>query len=65
MTVPEIGRSDHGDPSLWTWQQWADDVAEFCRTLDIEAPVLLGTSCGGRVAMTCALARPAHAATVT
>ena len=52
------GRSDHGDPALWTWQQWADDVAEFCRTLDIGAPVLLGTSCGGRVAMTCALRHP-------
>jgi len=25
------GRSDHGDPDLWTWDQWADDVAGFCR----------------------------------
>ena len=29
------GRSGHGDPSLWTWDQWADDVAVFCRVLGI------------------------------
>jgi hypothetical protein len=34
------GRSDHGDPDLWTWDQWADDVAGFCQALGIEAPVL-------------------------
>jgi pimeloyl-ACP methyl ester carboxylesterase len=52
------GRSDHGDPDAWTWDQWADDVAGFCRALDIEAPVLVGTSCGGRVAVTCAARHP-------
>jgi proline iminopeptidase len=52
------GRSDHGDPDLWTWDQWADDVAAFCRTLDIEAPVLVGTSSGGRVAVACAGRHP-------
>jgi pimeloyl-ACP methyl ester carboxylesterase len=52
------GRSDHGDPGLWTWDQWADDIAGFCRVLDIEAPVLVGTSCGGRVAVTCAVRHP-------
>ena len=31
------GRSDHGDPGMWTWEQWADDVAGLCRALDIEA----------------------------
>lgn len=53
------GRSDHGDPGTWTWDQWADDVAGFCRALEIEAPVLLGTSGGGRVAVTCARRHPA------
>jgi pimeloyl-ACP methyl ester carboxylesterase len=52
------GRSDHGDPDLWTWDQWADDVAGFCRALDIEAPVLVGTSGGGRVAVGCAVRHP-------
>jgi pimeloyl-ACP methyl ester carboxylesterase len=48
------GRSDYGDPDLWTWDQWADDVAGFCRALHIAAPVLVGTSGGGRVAVACA-----------
>lgn len=52
------GRSDHGDPGMWTWEQWADDVAAFCRALDIETPVLVGTSSGGRVAVTCAGRHP-------
>jgi pimeloyl-ACP methyl ester carboxylesterase len=52
------GRSDHGDPGMWTWDQWADDVAGFCRALDIESPVLVGTSGGGRVAVACALRHP-------
>ena len=42
------GRSDHGNPDLWTWDQWADDVVGLCRALDITASVLVGTSGGGR-----------------
>lgn len=38
------GRSEHGDPGGWTWERWADDVAGFCHALDIEAPLLVGTS---------------------
>lgn len=52
------GRSDHGDPGMWTWDQWGDDVAAFCRALEIEAPVLVGTSSGGRVAVACAGRHP-------
>ena len=52
------GRSGHGDPDRWTWEQWADDVAGFCRALDIEAPILVGTSSGGRVAVACAVRHP-------
>ena len=22
---------------MWTWRQWVDDVADFCRALEIEA----------------------------
>jgi proline iminopeptidase len=52
------GRSGHGDPALWTWDQWADDVAGLCEALDVQAPVLVGSSCGGRVAVTCAMHHP-------
>ena len=52
------GRSSHGDPGRWTWDQWADDVAAFCQELGIEAPVLAGTSGGGRVAVACAVRHP-------
>lgn len=52
------GRSDRGDPEKWTWQRWGDDVAEFCRVLEIEAPVLVGTSAGARVAVECAVRHP-------
>jgi pimeloyl-ACP methyl ester carboxylesterase len=52
------GRSDIGTPSTWTWTQWADDVAAFCRTLDITRPILVGSSSGGLVAMICAARRP-------
>ena len=52
------GRSDHGDPGSWTWERWAQDVAGFCRALDIQSPVLVGTSSGGRVAVECAVRHP-------
>jgi proline iminopeptidase len=52
------GRSDTGSPATWTWRQWADDVAAFCRTLDITRPMLVGTSSGALVAMTCAARYP-------
>ncbi len=52
------GRSDRGDPATWTWARWAEDVAEFCHALEIESPVLVGTSSGGRVAVECALRHP-------
>lgn len=52
------GRSDRGDPSDWTWSRWAEDVAGFCRALEIESPLLVGTSSGGRVAVECAVRHP-------
>ena len=48
------GRSDTSSPAMWNWQQWADDVAAFCRTLDIPRPVLVGASSGALVALKCA-----------
>src|SRR4051794_16811853 len=52
------GRSDTGSPATWTWRQWADDVAAFCRTLEITRPVLVGTSSGALVALNCAAHHP-------
>jgi pimeloyl-ACP methyl ester carboxylesterase len=52
------GRSDRGDPSGWTWKQWADDVAGLCTALGIHDPVLVGSSSGALVAMACAHRHP-------
>src|SRR5918994_1200676 len=58
LDLPGSGRSDRGDPARWEWDRWAEDVADFCDALEIESPVLLGTSCGGGGALTCALDHP-------
>ena len=44
------GRSDDGDPALWTLSQWADDIAALCDALDIKQPIVFGASFGGFVA---------------
>ncbi len=44
------GRSDAGDPSQWTLDQWGDDVAGFCDALGIERPIVLGVSGGAMIA---------------
>jgi len=54
------GRSDHGDPALWTLAQWGDDVAAFCQALGIERPIVLGYSFGGFVAQSYAIRHPDH-----
>jgi proline iminopeptidase len=56
------GRSDSGDPLLWTLDQWGDDVRAFCDTLGIEKPVVLGYSFGGFVAQSYAIRHPDHPA---
>jgi proline iminopeptidase len=46
------GRSDgRHDPTGWNLDTWADDVVRFCDALEIEHPVVCGTSFGGFVAM--------------
>ena len=52
------GRSDHGEPTSWEWEEWAEDLVEFCEVLEIERPVLFGTSCGAWIALLCAINCP-------
>jgi pimeloyl-ACP methyl ester carboxylesterase len=56
------GRSDSGDPALWTLDQWGDDLRVFCATLGIERPIVLGYSFGGYVALSYAIRYPEHPA---
>lgn len=44
------GRSEAGDPALWTVPQMADDVEALIATLGLERPVVLGWSFGSFVA---------------
>lgn len=52
------GRSDDGDPALWTLDQWADDIAALCGALEIERPFVFGASFGGFVAQAVATRHP-------
>ena len=54
------GRSDRGDRSKWNLPQWGDDVRSFCEALEIERPIVMGTSFGGMVAMSYATRHPEH-----
>ena len=52
------GRSDDGDPALWTLDQWADDIATLCDLLEITKPIIFGASFGGFVAQAFAARHP-------
>ncbi len=52
------GRSDRSAPARWNLDTWADDVAEFCRALDIRRPIIVGASFGGFVALATAARWP-------
>jgi proline iminopeptidase len=56
------GRSEAGDPALWTMDQWADDVRGLCDALGIERPIVFGHSFGGYVTQAYAIRHPGHAA---
>jgi pimeloyl-ACP methyl ester carboxylesterase len=55
------GRSARPDPADWTFEVCADDVRAFADALGIDAPIVLGHSLGGFVAMLYAARHPAHA----
>lgn len=52
------GRSDRSSPDKWNLDNWIADVADFCKVLEIEAPILLGQSFGGIVALGVAIRYP-------
>jgi len=54
------GRSERSSPDYWNLETWADDVRAFCDALEIEAPIVLGTSFGGFVAQAYATRYPSH-----
>jgi proline iminopeptidase len=54
------GRSDAGPPNKWSLEQWAEDVRCFCEELSIDAPIVMGHSLGGIVAMVYAARHPDH-----
>ena len=53
------GRST-GEKETWNLDQWADDIAVFCKTLGIDKPIVFGQSFGGMVAMHYAAHHPAN-----
>lgn len=55
-----VGRSDRSDPASWNLRRWAVDVRDFCDALEIERPVILGSSFGGFVALRYAIDYPDH-----
>jgi pimeloyl-ACP methyl ester carboxylesterase len=52
------GRSDRSDAEHWNLTQWADDVVGLCDALEIKAPIVMGGSFGGYVALTYATRHP-------
>ncbi|HEV7941585.1 MAG TPA: alpha/beta hydrolase [Solirubrobacteraceae bacterium] len=54
------GRSDPSSPEKWSIKTWAADVHAFCEALEIERPVVLGSSLGSIVALRYAIDYPDH-----
>jgi pimeloyl-ACP methyl ester carboxylesterase len=52
------GRSDGDDPDEWNLDRWIPDIVDFCETLELEQPIILGQSFGGVVALAVAARYP-------
>ncbi len=52
------GRSDWSDSAHWTLDTWVEDVREFCEMLELERPIILGTSLGGLIGILLAARHP-------
>jgi pimeloyl-ACP methyl ester carboxylesterase len=55
------GRSDHSTSEFWNQRTWATDLRDLCDALGLVRPFVLGSSFGGRVALTYAGLFPGHA----
>ncbi len=55
------GRSDLSTPEFWNLRTWATDLKQLCDALGLDKPVVMGSSFGGRVALTYAGLFPGHA----
>jgi pimeloyl-ACP methyl ester carboxylesterase len=53
-------RSEAGPVNKWSLEQWAQDVYVFGEALSIDAPIVLGHSLGGIVALVYAMRYPDH-----
>ncbi len=62
VDLRDHGRSAWGDPTAWTFESCADDLAQFCDALGIVRPIVLGHSMGGFVVMMYGARHPGHAA---
>jgi proline iminopeptidase len=62
LDLPGHGRSEWGDPEVWSFELCGDAVRGLCDVLGIESPVVYGHSLGGFVAMVYAVRHPGHAA---
>jgi pimeloyl-ACP methyl ester carboxylesterase len=56
------GRSDRSHPSMWNLETWTEDLRGVVDALEIERPVLFGSSVGALVALTFAARYPDRAA---
>lgn len=61
VDLRDHGRSARHDPADWSFEVCADDLRAFCDRLGIVAPVVLGHSMGGIVAMLLAARHPDRA----
>src|SRR4051812_23549983 len=61
LDLRDHGRSARHDPADWTFELCADDVRAFCDVLGIVAPIVLGHSMGGMVALLYGARHPEHA----
>jgi pimeloyl-ACP methyl ester carboxylesterase len=52
------GRSDGDDSRQWNLDRWVPDIVEFCESLELERPMILGQSFGGVVALAVAARYP-------
>jgi pimeloyl-ACP methyl ester carboxylesterase len=58
VDLPGSGRSVSGEPSEWNVEAWAQEVVGLVEALEIDRPVLYGTSLGALVALRVAAMRP-------